>query len=130
MKDNTVSPEIEAAFTELLALAGETLDNAPGADMSQAIALRTAAGSTHAFFTTLAELPAAEERVLADLTAGGDTRVSFLVALWESRCVDLPAYSLREKLIALDRRNLETLLVLQGEGHLSIRTLGSTMAGQ
>lgn len=127
MKDNLVSPEVEAALKELLALAGETLDNAPEAHMSQAIALRTAAGSTHAFFTTLAELPAVEERILAALTAGGDTQVSFLVVLWESRCVDLPAYSLREKLIALDRRNLETLLVLQGEGHLAVRTVGSTM---
>ena len=127
MQINPVSTEVEQAFTELLTLAEEAVIPVATDGMWQAIACKTAAGNTHLFFLTFDDQTASEEKILSTLTTQKDTAIAFLLVMWNNHCIDLPSYSLRQKLIAMDEKNREALLVLRGENCLAVRTIGSTM---
>lgn len=127
MQTNPVSPEIEQAFTGLLALAKNAFDRFDAGEMSQAVAIQTTAGNMHVFMMSFDDQTASEEKILNTLVTQKDTAIAFLVAMWGNHWIDLPSYSLRQKLIDIDESNREALLVLQGENCLVVRTVGSTM---
>ncbi len=106
----------------LLTLAKEALDAAPEEEDSQAIVLLTHAGNFHCYYTTLQDLPATEDRIVAELQAQAEAAVCALLVVWKKGGVDLPSYSLREKLIALEATNREALLFMP-----VVRLLESTM---
>lgn len=127
MEPKPIEPHVEAALRRLLILAESTLDSTPKTGMTQALAMQTRSGSTHTFLTPLEDYEQMEDRLITLLTANRETAISYLVAMWEDRTVDLPSHSLRKKLIALDPANAEALLLLRGEGYWVARAIGSTM---
>lgn len=121
MSDNQKMKEI---FDPLISKAKETLSGRPQTAELQAVVLKTRLGNT---YTILSADSQSEQQVLREMTVQGDTQVSYLVAMWQGDCLDVPSYALREKLIALNKENENTRLVLRGEGCLAVRTIGSTM---
>lgn len=61
------------------------------------------------------------------LAEKNDTAIEAVLGMWEDGCVDIISYKLREKLIALDERNRETLLVLQGQTGYVVRTVDASV---
>lgn len=118
---------MEKVFFRLCAIAKETLGKHPKTKMSQVVVLRTCGGNTHALFARWEEVFSVGDRIADILKAQEDTAVKYVVTMWENGCVDLPSYSLREKLILLDPQNRETLLFLQNGNLLHTRTMKSTM---
>lgn len=127
MQAKSVSPEIEQAFTGLLKLAEETVNSVTADGTWQAVACQTTAGNTYAFLINLDDQAACEEKILNTFVTQKDTVIAFWVTMWRDRWIDLPSYSLRQKLIDLHGSNREALLVLQGENCLAVHTIGSTM---
>ena len=123
MTSKQPDPKTEAVFVQLLELAKQTAAAAVSdADLYGAIAFQTAGGEIHTFLYEFPS-PDAYGRILAALNGSA----AYLVTVWKDGTVDLPAYELREKLIAADPRNADAKLLLQGEGYLNIRSIGSTM---
>ena len=122
-------------LSQLLNYARETLEASPKTPFSQAIVLKTVKGNTYSFYMpSFAEQPEAfgamEDRIVATLRDREDTAAACLLAMWADGSVDLPSYSFREKLIALDPRNREALLPLmsmEAEGAYVVRSIGSCM---
>lgn len=125
MDPKRIEPSAETALLRLIALARTTLDNTPKADELEIIVFVTSQENT---YTIISSDPHSEDRVIQTMVAQGDTQISYLVCMWASHyCLDVPSYTLRKKLVALDRQNENALLVLRGEGHLVSRTIASTM---
>lgn len=116
--------DMEATFNQMISFAQEVLADRPQTANLQAVVLKTSLGNTH---TILSADPQSEQQALQQMVVQADTQVLYLVTMWQGGCLDVPAYALREKLLALNKENENALLVLQGEGHLGVRTVGSTM---
>ena len=118
---------------QLLSCAQETLEASPKAPFSQVIVLKTVQGNIYCFSTpSFTEQPeafaATEDQIVEALRNKKDTAVEVLVAMWVDGSVDMPSYSFREKLVALDPRNLETEMPLMAaEGAYATRTIGACM---
>ena len=95
----------------------------------QVIALQTAAGNVHVIFNqqVMAGNYEAEKQLLGLLEQARDTHVLYVAALWRNGCADLPSFHFRRRLIELDHRNFETLLLMQGADGYHSRAVGSTL---
>lgn len=68
-----------------------------------------------------------EDLLLERLKANPDVELEKMVCMWSDGCVDLPAYSLREKMIRMNPRNESVTVLLNGtEGFIEI-PIGRTM---
>ena len=118
---------------QLLRCARETLEASPNPPSSQVIVLKTVKGHTYCFSTpSFTEAPEAfastEDQIVEALGNQKDTAVEAMVTMWADGCVDLPSFHFRQKLVALDPRNLETEMPLMAaEGTYAVRTIGACM---
>ena len=118
---------------QLLRCARETLEASPKTPSSQVIVLKTVKGNAYAFTTpSFTEEPEAfastEDQIVEALGNQKDTAVEAMVTMWADGCVDLPSFRFRQKLVALDPRNLETEMPLMAaEGTYAVRTIGACM---
>ncbi len=112
--------EIKSRFLALREEAERRLRAEPEAQL--AIALRSAKGGEYALTMRDWTDPAPEEELLRTLRDSGDTEMEQLVYIWQQDCcLDLPSMRLRRALLALDERNADTLILLNGmdaEGRL------------
>ena len=95
----------------------------------QVIALQTAAGNVHVIYNqqVTAGNYEAEKTLFALLEQERDTHVLYVAALWRNGGADLPSFHFRRRLIELDHRNFETLLLMQGADGYHSRAVGSTL---
>ena len=95
----------------------------------QVITLLTAAGNVHVIFNqqVMAGNYEAEKQLLGLLEQARDTHVLYVAALWRNGCADLPSFHFRRRLIELDHRNFETLLLMQSADGYHSRAVGSTL---
>ncbi len=107
---------------QMLKLAQDTLRLCRKTPMSQAIVILTQAGHYYAHAADLDTLPAAEDQIVAGLLKKKDTAVQCVLVVWQNGGVDLPSYSLRQKLIDLNEANRQAWLLLP-----SVRSIDSTM---
>lgn len=108
-----MTEEFKTRFHALRAEAERRLREAPEAQ--QAIALRSAKGGEYAFTSRDWTDPAPEEALLQRLRDSGDTEIELLVKVWQhDSCLDLPSLRFRRALLALDERNADTLILLNG----------------
>ncbi len=107
---------------QMLKLAKDTLRLSRKNPMSQAIVILTQTGHYYAHAAALDTLPAAEDQIVERLRKKKDTAVQCVLVVWQNGGVDLPSYSLRQKLIALNESNRQAWLLLP-----SVRSIASTM---
>ena len=106
--------EIQERFLSLRAEAESRLSEDPAAQ--QLIALQSANGKNYVFSVRDWTDPAPEEAFLNKLRDSGDTEIELLVCLWrDGLCLDLPSMRFRRALMALDERNADTLILMNGE---------------
>ena len=106
--------EIQERLLLLRAEAERRLREEPEAQ--QLIALQSAKGKNCVFPVRDWTDPAPEEAFLKELRDGGDTEIEGLVCLWrDGLCLDLPSMRFRRALTALDERNADTLILMNGE---------------
>ena len=106
--------EIKGRFPALRAEAENRLSEDPAAQ--QLIALQSAKGKNYVFSVRDWTDPAPEEAFLNKLRDSGDTEIELLVCLWrDGMCLDLPSMRFRQALTALDERNAEALILMNGE---------------
>ena len=123
--------EIKEQFRALREKAERRLREEPEAQ--QLIALQSAKGEIYVFSSRDWTDPAPEEALLRTLRDSGDTEIELLVCLWQDGfCLDLPSMRFRRALTALDERNADTLILMNGEGAdgrpcLNTIRLGKTM---
>lgn len=80
-----------------------------------AAVLRSAKGGTYVFTSCDWTDPAPEEDLLQTLRDSGDTEIEQLVYIWQhDSCLDLPSHRFRLALLALDERNNDTRILLNG----------------
>ena len=106
---------LETIGQELLCLAKQKIAEYAAAKMSQAIVLRGESGKVHSFFAPLEDLPAAEDAICRQLSDASDTGITHMAVLWENGQLDLPSHRLRSRLVILDAKNRDALILLQGE---------------
>lgn len=72
-----------------------------------------------------------ESRFVSMLMGKMDTRLEYLICLWntEDLTLEVPSWHLRTLLLGACPENRNTLLLLQGENHLNVRTLESVLPG-
>lgn len=117
----------EAIAQALLDLAKQKLAEQQAEKMSQAIVLRSENGKLYSFFAQLEDLPAAEDAICRKLSDASGTAITHMAALWENGQVDIPSHRLRSHLVALDEKNRDALILLQGENGYSFHPLHKTL---
>lgn len=117
----------ETIAQELLCLAKQKLSQCAAAKMSQAIVLRGESGKLYSVFASLEDLPAGEDTICRQLSDASDTGITHMAVLWENGQVDLPSHRLRSRLVALDAKNRDALILLQGEMGPSFLPLHKTL---
>lgn len=117
----------ESVAQELLCLARQVLSDHATSKTSQAIVLRSKSSKVYSYFAIWEELPAVEEQICSQLTKESDPAIIHMAVMWENGQIDLPSHRLRSRLIALDTRNRDTLILLRGEGGCTFRTLSTTL---
>ena len=118
---------LETIGQELLCLAKQKIAEYEAAKMSQAIVLRSESGKVHSFFAPLEDLPAAEDAICRQLSDASDTGITHMAVLWENGQLDLPSHRLRSRLVILDAKNRDALILLQGEKGRSFLPLHKTL---
>ena len=114
-------------LNKLLSMARETLDASLKNNRSQAIVILTQIGNIYCFYAPWEEYCATEDQIVTILAEKNDTAVAAVLGMWEDGCVDVVSYKLREKLVTLDERNREALLVLQGQAGYVVRTIDASI---
>ena len=106
--------EIKEQFRALREEAEHRLREEPEAQ--QVTALQSAKGGIYVFSSRDWTDSAPEEALLRTLRDSGDTEIELLVCLWrDGMCLDLPSMRFRQALTALDERNAEALILMNGE---------------
>lgn len=106
--------EIQERFLSLRAEAERRLSEDPEAQ--QLIALQSAKGGDYILPVRDWTDSLPEEAFLNELRDSGDTEIALLVCLWrDGFCLDLPSMRFRQALAALDERNADTLILMNGE---------------
>ncbi len=112
-------------FSSLMNAAAAHSCHQPG---FQTVAVLTAQGNLHVFEGYAHQgQNAIGPSLIARLTQTQDTAVTKLLCRWSDGTLDLPHIQLRKDLLALDPRNSQTQILLQGQAGLLPRSLASTL---
>ncbi len=98
----------------------------------QLVLVKTAQGNIHHFVNDWQGNEGRDEsRFVSMLMGKKDTRLEYLICLWntEDLMPVVPSWHLRTLLLGACPENRNTLLLLQGENHLNVRTLESILPG-
>lgn len=107
----------------------ETLRGKEEKEYAQAIVLLTAKGNKYAAFVenVLTVNKKDEKALIEKLEKAEDTKVEFLLCLWQEGALDLPSYDFRKMLIGLNPQNTDSaIFVMKGNGP-SVIELGITV---
>ncbi len=113
----------------------ELLQQALSIDVSQnrqLVLVKTARGNIHHFVNDWQGNEGRDEsRFVSMLMGKKDTRLEYLICLWHADGLtpEAPSWHLRTLLLGACPENRNTLLLLQGESHLNVRTLESILPG-
>ncbi len=123
VKDGKDIPYDESEFASLVETANEELKKKNATYMTQAIVLKTAKGNIYRTVVpdTLADTESDE--LLKEMKLNGDTCIESIVCCWEDGCVDMPSYEFMQKLMSLDRRNKDAVVLLQGLDRYIVKEL-------
>ncbi len=123
VKDGKDIPYDESEFARLVDIANEELKKKSATYMTQAVVFKTEKGNIYhtVISDTLADTES--DALLKKMKHNCDTHIESIVCCWEGGCVDIPSYDLRQKLIALDRRNKDALILLQGLDRYIVKEL-------
>lgn len=127
VKDGKDIPYDESEFARLAEIAGEELKKKNATYMTQAVVLKTVNGNI--YHTVISDTLADTESdvLLKEMKQRGDTHIENIVCCWEDGGVDMPSYEFRQKLMSLDRRNKDALILLQGLDKYIVKELEKLM---
>ncbi len=112
-------------FSSLMTAAAAHSSQEPG---FQTVAVLTAQGNLHVFEGYAHHgQNAIGPSLITKLAETQDAAVAKLLCRWSDGTIDLPHIQLRKDLQALDPRNSETQILLQGQAGLLPRPLASTL---
>ncbi len=116
---------IDADIYEQMKKTAETeLSGAETGQYAQAVVLLSATGNE---YSTLIKNALSEEKedetALLERTKNlNDTEIYCVLCMWQDKCIDIPSYSFRKLLCALDPKNTKTLLlVMTADGVCGIK---------
>ena len=114
VKDGKDVPYDESEFAYLVNIANGELKKAAVTGSTQAVVFKTDKGNIYhtVIGDTLADTES--DALLKEMKLNCDTHIESIVCCWYEGSVDMPSYELRQKLISLDRRNKDALILLQG----------------
>ena len=118
----------DVIFQSMADLAQNALRGKSG-NNTQAIVLHTEKGADYCSVIrdALSAERADERELLNQLTATGDTRVQYILCMWQNREVDLPSYAFRKLLLETDAENSNAeIFVFTENGYAAVK-LGRTM---
>ena len=112
-------------LTALLEVACEAVQS--GADVQQAVAVRTEKGNVYTLVRRdVSEKGRAEEsRFVHRLAEAGEGRITALVCLWRDGALDVPSRHMAASLLAIDAGNREAKVLLRGAEDSHVRLLGT-----
>lgn len=128
VKDGKDIPYNESEFAKLASIAQGELEktNAAGS-MAQAVVFKTVKGNI--YHTVIGDTLADTESdvLLKEMRQKSDTHIESIVCCWCEGSVDMPSFDLRQRLLALDRRNKNALILLQGLDKYIVKELENLM---
>ena len=117
-----------ALFEKMTAIARAALQGKNG-NNTQAIVLHTEKGADYCSVIqdALSADRTDENELLNQLIANGDTRVQYILCMWQNREVDLPSYAFRKLLLETDAENFDAEIFVCTENSYAAVKLGRTM---
>ncbi|MBO5415249.1 MAG: hypothetical protein J6A83_01305 [Clostridia bacterium] len=107
----------------------ELLSDAEKSEYTQAIVLYSVAGNAYSTIirNALSEEKADEASLLRKIQEAKDNEISFVLCMWQDKCIDIPSFAFRKSLLELTEKNSEsTLFVMTADGVFGIK-LSATM---
>ena len=108
-----------AIFAHMKEKATVMLSDAESCQYTQAVVLRSALGNEYGAVipNVLSEDRAEEASLIQRLKEAKDTEIDCVLCVWQDQSIDIPSFSFRERLLALNSKNSEALLfVMTGDG--------------
>lgn len=99
-------------------------------EVEQVTAVQTSTGNIHFVLDSPLQSnfdTSAENQLIDVLKRTCDTHILMIVTVWNRQEVDIPTISLRTRLVELDIRNRDALLLLYGEHGRHARILHTTL---
>ncbi len=127
VKDGTDIPYDESEFAYLVNVANGELKKRTVTGFTQAVVFKTVKGNI--YHTVIGDTLADTESdiLLKEMKQKNDTHIESIVCCWEEGSVDMPSFDLRQKLISLDRKNKDALILLQGLDRYIVKELEKLM---
>ena len=123
VKDGKDIPYDKSEFARLIEIANEELKKNNATYMTQAVVFKTVKGNIYrtVISDTLADTES--DVLLKEMKNHCDTHIESIVCCWENGCVDMPSYELRKKLLSVDNKNKDALVLLQGLDRYIVKEL-------
>ena len=117
-----------SVFEQMKQKALELLSNAKGEQYAQAIVLRSINNNEYAIIANALDKERVDESLLLKkIKEENDTQISYILCLWQDKNVDICSYSFREKLLALNEKNSDTLIFVTTQDGISAIKLLTTI---
>lgn len=119
-----------SVFDGMKKAADNLLRSAPNGQYTQAVILLSKNLNQYAVVieNALSEKGEDKAALLERLQNADDTEISYALCMWkEDGCIDIPSYSFREKLLALNSMNADSLMFVMTNSGISVIKLGTSM---
>lgn len=116
-------------FDNMKKSASELLKDAETSQYTQAIVLSSVNGKEYgaAINNAVSEEKADETALLERLKAVNDTKIHYVLCMWQDGSIDLPSFAFRNLLCAIHPDNSEALLFVMTDDGVSSVSLSATM---
>ena len=118
-----------AIFDRMKQKAIELLSDAECDQYTQAVVLLSALGNEYGAIikNALSEKKKDETHLIHKIKDQKDTEIRCVLCMWHDQSIDIPSFAFRELLLALNRKNTETILFVMTASGVSGIKLSGTM---
>lgn len=127
VKDTKEIPFDKSEFDGLVTTAKDALKFIKPEDMTQAVVFKTSLGNVYHTVIQNTGEDKESDKLLAQMKKNEDTHITEMVCVWHEGSVDLPSYDLRVKLLSLNPKNKDSLVLLQGLEKYIVKELDKLM---
>ncbi len=127
VKDTKETPFDKSEFDSLVTTAKDALKFIKPEDMTQAVVFKTSLGNVYHTVIQNTGDDKESDKLIAKMVKNEDTHITEIVCVWHEGSVDVPAYDLRVKLLSLNPKNKDALVLLQGLEKYIVKELDKLM---
>ena len=123
-----ISPDL-TLFECMKEKAINLLSDTEKSQYTQAIVLHSAAGNEYSTIirNALSEEKADEASLLRKIQEAKDDEISFVLCMWQDKCIDIPSFAFRNLLLKLNEKNSESMIFVMTADGVSGIKLSATM---